>query len=72
MYSENLKPFTNKAPEYDRTLCCIAAEVVKIVVPHSLKDRVLDLGHYANLAGHLRRRKLYKIERRHFYWTTNA
>ena len=44
----------------------------QIVVPHSLKKRVLYLNHYPVLAGHPGGRKLYHRIRRHFYWPALA
>ena len=44
----------------------------QIVIPHSLKQRVLTLNHYPLLAGHPGGRKLYQRIKRHFYWPALA
>ncbi|CDF36773.1 unnamed protein product [Chondrus crispus] len=58
--------------EFEGTLCRTAAEFVQVVIPQSLRDRILGLSHYAKLAGHPGDRKLYKTLRRYFYWPTMA
>lgn len=44
----------------------------QIVIPHSLKSRVLHLAHYSQLSGHPGGTKLYLSLRRDFYWPTLA
>ena len=44
----------------------------QIVVPHSLKQKILHVNHYAKTAGHPGGRKLYQRIRRHFYWPALA
>ena len=66
------RTFKTEAEEFEGTLCRTAAESVQVVIPQSLKERVLGLSHYAKLAGHPGGRKLYKTLRRHFYWPSMA
>lgn len=40
----------------------------KIVIPHSLKQRVLIPIHYPVTTGRSKHRKLYFRIKRHFYW----
>ena len=54
---------TTEAEELEGTLCRTAAEFVQVVIPQSLRDRVLGLSHYAKLARHPGGRKLYKTLR---------
>ena len=49
-------------------LCRSSFSGPQIVVPQSLKKRVLYLNHYPLLAGHPGGRKLYQRIRHHFYW----
>ena len=72
MAAGKVRTFTTEAVKFEGTLCRTAAEFVQVVVPQSLKDRVLVLSHYAKLTGHFGERKLYKTLRRHFYWPTMA
>ena len=44
----------------------------QIVVPDTLKQRVLYANHYSKLAGHPGGRKLYYRLRRHYYWPAMA
>lgn len=44
----------------------------QIVVPFTLRARILETSHYAKLAGHPGERKLYYSLRRHFYWPSMA
>ncbi|CDF40678.1 unnamed protein product [Chondrus crispus] len=64
--------FTTEAEEFEGILCRTSAEFVQVVIPQSLKDRVLGLSHYAKLAWHPEGRKLYKTLRRSFNWPTMA
>ena len=66
------RTFTTEAEELEGTLCRTAAEFVQVVIPQSLRDRILGLSHYPKLAGHPGGRKLYKTLRRYFYWPTMA
>ena len=72
MDAGKVRTFTTEAQEFDGTLCRTAAEFVQVVIPQSLRDRVLGLSHYAKLAGHPGGRKLYRTLRRHFYWPKTA
>ena len=72
MDAGKVRTFTTEAEEFEGTLCRTAAEFVQVVIPQSLKDRVLGSSHYAKLAGHPGGRKLYKTLRRCFYWPTVA
>ena len=40
----------------------------QIVVPRSLRNRVIHTSHYPKSAGHPGRRKMYYTLRRHYYW----
>ena len=44
----------------------------QIVVPHSLKAKVLHIHHYSRQAGHPGGRKLYCALKRHMYWPAMA
>ncbi|CDF34164.1 unnamed protein product [Chondrus crispus] len=72
MDAGKVRTFSMKTEELEGTLCRTAAEFVQVVIPQSLRDRVLGLSHYAKLAGHPGGRKLYKTLRRYFYWPTMA
>ncbi|CDF38075.1 unnamed protein product [Chondrus crispus] len=67
-----VRTFSTETEELEGTLCRTAVEFVQVVIPQSLRDRVLGLSHYAKLAGHPGGRKLYKTLRRYFYWPTMA
>ena len=49
-----------------------STRVPQIVVPQSLRARLLHASHYARMAGHPGGRKLYYKLRRHFYWPAMA
>ena len=53
-------------------LLCRIMEHEQIVVPQSLRPRVLHIYHYARLSGHPGGRKLYHAIKRHFYWPALA
>ena len=72
MDAGKVRTFTTEEKGFEGTLCRTAAEFVQVVIPQSLRDRVLGVSHYAKLAGHPRGRKLNKTLRRHFYWPTMA
>lgn len=63
---ENPSSFTTETPEYEVTICRIASEYVQIVVPQSLKEKVLGIIHNAKLAGHPGGAKRFKRSRKHF------
>lgn len=44
----------------------------QIVVPHSLRTRILHLSHYAKVGTHPGGRKLHITHRRNFYWPAMA
>jgi hypothetical protein len=44
----------------------------QLVIPQSLRARLLHAGHHAQLAGHPGGRKLYYVLRRFFYWPSMA
>ena len=50
----------------------IANENHQIVVPASLRERVLHLSHFSKLAGHPGGRRLYAFLKRNFYWPAMA
>lgn len=56
----NTLSFTTEAQEFEGTLVRTASEYTQVVIPRSLKDRVLGMSHYAKTAGHPGGRKLYK------------
>ena len=60
------------ALDADGVLCRTVQRVPQIVVPHSLRSRVLHLSHYPKLSGHPGGRKMYKTLARHFYWPALA
>ncbi|CDF32470.1 unnamed protein product [Chondrus crispus] len=72
MDAGKVRTFSMETEELEGTLCRTAAEFVQVVIPQSVRDRVLGLSHYAKLAGHPGGRKLYKTLRRYFYWPTMA
>ena len=51
-----------------RTVC----NPPQLVVPESLRERLLHAAHHAQLAGHPGGRKLYYVLRRYFYWPAMA
>lgn len=53
-------------------LLCRKVSHDQIVIPHSLKQRVLHIHHYARLAGHPGGRKLYQSIRKNMYWPALA
>ena len=52
MDAGKVRTFTTEAVELEGTLCRTAAEFVQVLIPQSLRDRVLGLSHYEKLAGH--------------------
>ncbi|CDF36784.1 unnamed protein product [Chondrus crispus] len=72
MDAGKVRTFSMETEEFEGTLCRTAAEFAQVVIPQSLRDRVLSLSHYAKLAGRPGGRKLYKTLRRYFYWPTMA
>ncbi|CDF40830.1 unnamed protein product [Chondrus crispus] len=72
MDTGKVRKFSMETEELEGTLCRTAADFVQVVIPQSLRDRVLGLRHYAKLAGHPGGRKLYKTLRRYFYWPAMA
>ena len=56
----------------DGLLCRQTEDRNQIVVPHSLKPRVLHINHYSRLAGHPGGTKLYHTIRRDMYWPALA
>ena len=53
-------------------LLCRQVTHDQIVIPHSLKPRVIHIQHYSRLAGHPGGRKLYMCTKRHMYWPALA
>ncbi len=53
-------------------LCRQVTDRDQIVVPHSLKARVLHINHYSRLAGHPGGTKLYHMIRKDMYWPALA
>ena len=53
-------------------LLCRQVTHEQIVIPHSLKQRVLHINHYSRLAGHPGGRKLYQVIRKDMYWPALA
>ena len=51
-----------------RTVC----DPPQLVIPQSLRARLIHAGYHALLAGHPGGRKLYDVWRRHFYWPSMA
>ena len=49
-------------------LCRKTEENEQIVIPHSLKERVLHINHYSRLAGHPGGKKLYHTLKKDMYW----
>ena len=58
--------------ENDDGVLCRKVSHEQIVIPHSLKQRVLHIHHYSRLAGHPDGRKLYQSIRKDLYWPALA
>ena len=67
MEAGKVRTFTMVPEEFEGTLCRTVAEFVQVVIPQSLRDRVLGFSHYAKLEGHPGGRQLCKTFRRYFY-----
>ena len=57
---------------HDDAILCRQVSHEQIVIPHSLKARVLHIHHYSGQAEHPGGRKLYNFIRPHMYWPALA
>lgn len=51
MEGGRMRAFTTEAQDFEGTLCRTSAEFVKVIIPQSVKERILGLKHYAKASG---------------------